>query len=66
MVSRPPDTEQPEWLTVKEVAARLRVSTMTVHRAIDAGHIPAVRFGERTFRINAARFETYLNDGGTR
>jgi excisionase family DNA binding protein len=33
------------YYTVPELAAHLRVSTMTVHRAIRAGHLPALRLG---------------------
>ena len=38
------------FLTVGEVAASLRVSTMTVYRLINAGELPAVRIG-RSFRL---------------
>jgi excisionase family DNA binding protein len=53
------------FLTVAEVAARMRVSRMTVYRLVHAGTLPAVRFG-RTFRVQrravdeliaAARYE---------
>lgn len=53
------------FLTVAEVAARMRVSRMTVYRLVHSGELPAVRFG-RSFRvqrsaveelIDAARFE---------
>jgi excisionase family DNA binding protein len=38
------------FLTVSEVAALMRVSTMTVYRMVHAAEIPAIRFG-RSFRI---------------
>ncbi|MCX6464705.1 MAG: helix-turn-helix domain-containing protein [Pseudonocardiales bacterium] len=53
------------FLTVAEVAERMRVSKMTVYRLVHSGELPAVRFG-RSFRvqrgavdelISAARFE---------
>lgn len=53
------------FLTVAEVAERMRVSRMTVYRLVHSGELPAVRFG-RSFRvqrgavdelIDAARFE---------
>lgn len=53
------------FLTVAEVAERMRVSKMTVYRLVHSGELPAVRFG-RSFRvqrravdelIDAARYE---------
>lgn len=53
------------FLTVAEVADRMRVSKMTVYRLVHGGELPAVRFG-RSFRvqesavdelIRAARYE---------
>lgn len=49
-----------ELLTVKEVAAYLRVSGMTVIRMIKAGRLEAVRPG-RAWRIKAASL--YALDG---
>ncbi|MFZ4515168.1 MAG: helix-turn-helix domain-containing protein [Acidimicrobiia bacterium] len=46
-------------LTAREVAAALRVSTMTVYRMVDAGALHAVRVG-RQLRISAASFDQYL------
>jgi len=43
----------PPLLTVRETAARLRVSTATVYKAIRAGVLPAVRIVGQ-FRIGAA------------
>ena len=40
-----------EFLTVQEVAERLRVSTFTVKSLIRAGKIPVIRLGHRTIRI---------------
>ena len=33
------------YYTVAELADHLRVSTMTIHRAITAGELPALRLG---------------------
>ncbi len=38
------------FLTVAEVAAMMRVSSMTVYRMVHAGDLPAVRFG-RSYRV---------------
>lgn len=46
-------------LTVAEVAAQLRVSTMTVYRLIKAGELPAARVG-RSYRLRPADVDQYL------
>lgn len=46
-------------LTVAEVAARMRVSKMTVYRLIHAGELPALRVG-RSFRVPAKAASDYL------
>lgn len=40
-----------DWLTVSEVAGRLRVSEMTIRRHISAGRLSALRVG-RSIRIS--------------
>lgn len=52
-------------LTVGEVAAALRVSTMTVYRLINAGELPAARIG-RSFRVRAEDLDRYLADRFTK
>ena len=52
-------TEQPELLTVREVADAIRVSTMTVYRLIRSSALPAIRVGKH-FRIRARDLEQYL------
>jgi excisionase family DNA binding protein len=47
--------------TVAEVAARMRVSNMTVYRLIKTGELPAVRIG-KNYRIREADVERYLDD----
>ncbi len=48
-----------KFLTVGEVAARLRVSNMTVYRLINPGELPAARIG-RSFRLREDDFGRYL------
>jgi excisionase family DNA binding protein len=48
-----------QLLTVAEVAAQLRVSTMTIYRLIRSGELPAVRVG-RNYRVRADELELYL------
>ncbi len=43
-------TREPEYLTVKEAAELLRVSTATVFRKLRSGELPATKFG-RSWRI---------------
>lgn len=45
------DVIGPAFLTVAEVAQRMRVSKMTVYRLVHSGELPAVRFG-RSFRVS--------------
>jgi len=47
------------FLTVAEVAAILRVSTMTVYRLIKAGNLPAVRVG-KSYRVAEDDVDAYL------
>lgn len=48
-----------ELLTVKEVAKLIRVSPMTVYRAVELGTLPHVRFG-RTIRVDRADLEAFV------
>ena len=48
-------------LTVAEVAAGMRVSTMTVYRLIKAGELAAVRIGHN-YRIREIEVERYLTE----
>jgi excisionase family DNA binding protein len=47
------------FLTVAEVAQRMRVSKMTVYRQIKSGALEAVRVG-KSFRIPEAGVDRYL------
>ena len=48
-----------QFLTVAEVAARMRVSKMTVYRLVHGGELPAARVG-RSFRVPRRAVEEYL------
>jgi excisionase family DNA binding protein len=48
------------FLTVAEVAAAMRVSTMTVYRLIKGGELHAVRIGHN-YRIRESDLERYLS-----
>lgn len=48
------------FLTVREVADHMRVSSMTVYRLIKGGDLPAVRVG-RSFRVSASDVDAYLS-----
>ena len=47
------------FLTVREVADAMRVSTMTVYRLIRSGELHATRVG-RSYRLREAELDTYL------
>ena len=57
--------QRPRFMTVAEVAALMRVSTMTVYRLIKAGDLPAVRFG-KSYRLDEADVDRYLADQYTK
>ena len=50
-----------EFLTVGEVAKRLRVTPMTIYTAIHEGRLDAVRIGRRTFRIPVDAYRAYVS-----
>ena len=65
MADRRPDAggvTRPRYLTVAEVAAIMRVSTMTVYRLIKAGELPATRVG-KSFRLVEDDVDRYLARG---
>ena len=47
------------FLTVAEVATKMRVSKMTVYRLVHNGELPAVRVG-RSFRVPENAVQAYL------
>ena len=52
-------------LTVAEVAAAMRVSTMTVYRLIKSGSLAAIRVG-KNYRIRESDVNRYLSDRAVR
>jgi excisionase family DNA binding protein len=54
-----PSAGQTTYVTVREVAEELRISSQTVYRLIDSGELPALRLGHRTYRIPAEDYAAY-------
>lgn len=52
-------------LTVKQVAARLGVSQVTVYRALADGSLPCVRLQERIVRIEEEELQRFIAKGKT-
>ncbi len=52
-------TNEPEWLTVEEVAAELRLSPATVYRALAEGRMPGAKL-LGCWRIYHADLEEWL------
>ena len=52
-------------LTVGEVAATMRVSSMTVYRLIKGGELAAIRVG-KNYRIRESDVNRYLSDRSVR
>lgn len=52
-----------EFLKVKEIAAHLNVSKMTVYRLIRAGELDAIQVG-RDFRVRQSSYDAFLKRGG--
>lgn len=55
----PGDMSDVVFLTIAEVAAKMRVSKMTVYRLVHGGDLPAVRVG-RSFRVTEDDVNEYL------
>jgi excisionase family DNA binding protein len=55
------DISDVKFLTVAEVAAKIRVSKMTVYRLVHSGDLPAVRVG-RSFRVTEEDVNEYLRN----
>lgn len=56
--------DQPEFLTVKEVAGKLRVSLDCVYDLFAGGKLPGVRLG-RGIRLSRSGFEAFLKQERT-
>lgn len=61
MVRRTPPLPASEFVTVREVAAELRVSRMTIYRFVEDGTLKSVRVG-RSIRISRAAVDAYLEE----
>lgn len=59
-----PETED-EFLTVAEVAERLKLNQQTVRNWIDQGALPALRVGRRV-RIKRSDYDRLVSDGYNR
>ena len=55
----PGDMNDVVFLTIAEVAAKMRVSKMTVYRMVHNEELPAVRVG-RSFRVTEEDLNEYL------
>ena len=60
----PGDMSEARFLTIAEVAAKMRVSKMTVYRLVHGGELSAVRVG-RSFRVPERAVHDYLRDAYT-
>jgi putative molybdopterin biosynthesis protein len=49
------------FLTIDEVSKTLNLSKMTIYRYINAGKLPAYKFG-REFRIEPKDFDDFLKE----
>lgn len=47
------------WLSTKEAARRLGITTRTLYRLIDGGQIPAYKFG-RVIRLQEQEVEAFI------
>jgi excisionase family DNA binding protein len=60
MESKPPSTDNKNWLTVSETAAELHIPRTRCYELIQQGELPAVRIGERSIRVNRRELEKFL------
>ena len=54
-----PAVDEPDLLTLQQVADRLQVSRWTVYQLVWAGELPSVHLG-RCHRIRARDYEAYI------
>jgi excisionase family DNA binding protein len=55
----PNHSELPEYLTVPDLMAILRVSRNTVYRLLGKGEVPFVKTGSRSIRVRREAFEAW-------
>ena len=58
------ELHQINLLTIQEVADWAKVSTKTIYRWIADNKIPAIRLGNRTYRIPEKAIIDFLNQNG--
>ncbi len=51
--------EEIVWLSTKEAAGRLGLTTRTLYRLIDAGQLPAYKFG-RVIRLQEGEVDAFI------
>ena len=61
MTDKPATVDDLEFYTLQEVAARLRVSKVTVLAWIDSGTLLAHRFGDKTIRIQNIDYNAFVD-----
>lgn len=52
--------EEITWLSTREAARRLGITTRTLYRLIDGGQIPAYKFG-RVIRLQETEVESFID-----
>jgi excisionase family DNA binding protein len=58
-------TPQPEFLTIEEVAQKLKVTKVTIYRMARKGKIPAVKFG-KSWRVSSELITELLKGKGVK
>lgn len=51
--------EEVTWLSTREAARQLGITTRTLYRLIDGGQLPAYKFG-RVIRLQESEVETFI------
>lgn len=55
----PSDSDEINWLSTADAAARLGITPRTLYRFIDEGQVPAYRFG-RVIRLKANEVDEFI------
>ena len=53
------DQQQTRWLSTREAAGELGITTRTLYRLIDSGQVPAYKFG-RVIRLKAEEVDAFV------
>ena len=54
------EAAQSDWLTVPEIAERLRIPRNRCYALVASGELPEVRIGRRSIRVNKRELERFL------